>query len=202
MLGASTEEGTMTERPYNRTLGVIRLLAVYGLVAALLWWAEPTPLGVTFGALFVAAGEAVRFWAAGHLRKTVELITSGPYRYTRNPLYLGRLLIFTGLAIMATLPYRLNWIVLAVGYAVFFGYYLPRKERIEPARLRATHGASYDRYFRAVPALFPRLRPYAEGSDGAWSSDRMRRNREHWMVVGLLLISLFLLWRAYDRLVG
>lgn len=192
----------MIERPYNRTLGLIRLVAVYALVAALLWWAEPTPLGVTIGALFVAAGEAVRFWAAGHLRKTVELITSGPYRYTRNPLYLGRLLIFTGLAIMARLPFQLNWVVLVAGLAVFFGYYLPRKERIEPARLRATHGEAYDRYFRAVPALFPQPRPYAEGSDGAWSSERMRRNREHWMVAGLALITLFLLWRAYDRLAG
>jgi len=182
---------------YNRTLGVLRLAAVFALVAFLVYAARPTALGVTVGFVFAAAGEAVRFWASGHLLKTKELVTSGPYRYTRNPLYLGRLLIFTGLCIMAPLPYHANWIVLLLGYAVFFGYYLPRKERVEPARLRETHGEPFERYFRAVPALFPSLTPYAEGSTIAWSSDRMFRNREPWWIVGIVGITLYLLWKAY-----
>lgn len=186
------------EREYNRILGGIRVASMYVLVGIMLWLARPTPLSVSIGFLFVVAGETVRFWAAGHLRKTVELITSGPYRYTRNPLYLGRLLIFTGVCTMALLPYYINWIVLGVGYLVFFGYYLQRKERIEPARLRQTHGEPYERYFKAVPALFPTLRPYPEGVSTGWSSDRMLRNREHWMVIGLLAISAFMLWRSYD----
>ncbi len=151
---------------------------------------------VATGAVFVALGEAVRFWSAGHLRKTVELVTGGPYRYTRNPLYLGRLLIFTGFAIMVRLPYGGSWIALGIGWTIFFGYYLPRKERVEPARLSATHGEAFDRYFRAVPALFPAWKPYPDAIDRRWDFRRMRRNREHWMVVGLLLVTLFLLWRA------
>jgi len=182
---------------YNRALGVLRLVAVFALVAVLVYFAEPTPLGVTVGFLFAAAGEAVRFWAAGHLLKTKELITSGPYRFTRNPLYLGRLLIFTGVGIMTTLPYRANWIVLVVGYVVFLGYYMPRKERVEPARLREAHGEAYDRYFKAVPALFPTLRPYAGAAGVAWSSDRMLRNREQWWIVAILAITLYLLWKSY-----
>lgn len=187
-------EGT----PYNKTLGALRLVATFSLIAGLIVFARPTPLAVTIGFLVAMLGEAVRFWAAGHLLKTRELVTSGPYRYTRNPLYLGRLLILTGMCIMATLPYRANLVVLALGYAVFFGYYLPRKERVEPARLRREHGEAFDRYFRAVPALFPTLRPYEDASTNGWSSDRMLRNREHWMVVGLLVVSGFLLWRAYQ----
>jgi protein-S-isoprenylcysteine O-methyltransferase Ste14 len=186
------------ERRYNRVLGAVRVTSVYVLVAIMLWLARPTPLSVSIGFLFVAAGEAVRFWAAGHLRKTIELITSGPYRYTRNPLYLGRLLIFTGVCIMALLPYAINWIVLVLGYAIFFGYYLRRKERVEPARLRQTHGEPYERYFKAVPALFPTLKPYPEGASIGWSSDRMLRNREHWMVIGLSVISAFMLWRSHS----
>jgi protein-S-isoprenylcysteine O-methyltransferase Ste14 len=182
---------------YNTALGRLRILAVLALVGALVLLARPTPLAVQIGFVFVALGEAVRFWAAGHLRKTVELITSGPYRYTRNPLYLGRLLIFTGIAVMARLPYGLNWIVLGLGYLVFFGYYFRRKERVEPARLREWHGEAYQRYFEAVPALFPSLKPYGDGGSGGWSSERMVRNREHWMVVCLLIVSLFMLWRAY-----
>jgi protein-S-isoprenylcysteine O-methyltransferase Ste14 len=184
------------EGAYNRPLGMLRLTALYALLAVMIVKARPTGLGVAVGALFVVAGEAIRFWAAGHLLKTAELVTSGPYRYTRNPLYLGRLLIFTGLCVMAELPYHLNWAVLAVGYLVFFGYYLPRKERVEPARLAQVHGAAYEQYRRAVPALFPTLRPFPDAGASGWSSDRMLRNREHWMVLGLTAIVLFLLWRA------
>jgi protein-S-isoprenylcysteine O-methyltransferase Ste14 len=184
-------------KEYNRALGFLRLIAVYAAIILLLWLARPTPLGVSIGFIIVAVGEGIRFWAAGYLYKTVELITSGPYRYTRNPLYLGRLLIVTGLCIMAWLPYYASLFVLAAGYAIFFGYYFRRKERVEPARLRETHGESYERYFRAVPALFPTLNPYPEVASAGWSSDRMLRNREHWMVIGLAAVTLFLLWRAY-----
>ncbi len=187
----------MTEKAYNRGLMILRLLATYAFVGALVWFSRPRASTVTIGFLVAAVGEATRFWAAGHLLKTQELVTSGPYRYTRNPLYLGRLLILTGLGVACTLPYGANWLVLLLGYAVFFFYYLPRKERVEPARLRDLHGEPFDRYFRAVPALFPRLTPYDGGSTGAWSSDRMLRNREHWMIVGVSAVFLFLLWKAY-----
>lgn len=187
----------MSEKPYNKTLGRLRLVAVFSLVLVLLYLAKPTPASVTLGFVPVALGEVVRFWAAGYLLKTQELVTAGPYRFTRNPLYLGRLLIFSGLCIMAGLPYGLNLVIMVGGWAVFFGYYLRRKERVEPARLREVHGSAYERYFRAVPALLPRLTPYPDSSPLGWSSDRMLRNREHFMVAGLLLASLFLLWRAY-----
>lgn len=194
-------ESTSKPRPYNRALGWFRNLLVYLLVAVLLWLARPTPASVAVGFVFVALGEAVRFWAAGHLFKTQELITSGPYRYTRNPLYLGRLLIFTGVAVMADLPLRQtphvgSAVVLLFGWGLFFGYYLRRKERVEPARLEEVHGEPYRRYFEAVPALFPRLTPWEGASKEGWKTERMLRNREQWMVVGLLLVTAFFLWRA------
>jgi hypothetical protein len=49
-----------------------------------------------------------------------------------------------------------------------------------------------------VPALFPTLTPFKEGSGSGWSSDRMLRNREHWMVISLTILTLFLLWRSYQ----
>lgn len=188
----------MSETGYNRALGGVRLIATFAFVVALVVLAKPRPVEVAVGFVIAAAGEAIRFWAAGHLLKTKELITSGPYRYTRNPLYLGRLLILTGLCVMCRLPYFANWILLGIGLAVFLFYYMPRKERVEPARLRAVHGDAYDRYFKAVPALIPTLRPYATTSNLGWSSDRMVRNREAWMVVGILAITLFLLWRSHE----
>jgi protein-S-isoprenylcysteine O-methyltransferase Ste14 len=192
------ENRRLSARTYNRPLFFVRLASVYLLVALILVLSRPTPLLVTIGFAVTAIGEAIRFWAAGHLLKTEELVTSGPYRFTRNPLYLGRLLIFIGLCIMARLRYGANWLVLVLGCAVFFGYYLRRKERVEPERLRVKHGEAFERYYRAVPALFPTMHPYPEGASAGWSSDRMLRNREHWMVIVVVAISLLMLWRAYS----
>ena len=188
----------MSESGYNKALGAVRLTATFGFIAVLVAFSRPRPVEVTVGFIIAAMGEGIRFWAAGHLLKTKELITSGPYRYTRNPLYLGRLLILTGLCIMCRLPYYANWILLVVGYLIFLGYYMPRKERIEPARLRSVHGEDYERYFKAVPALIPNFRPYAHASNLGWSSDRMFRNREAWMVIGILAITVFLLRRSHQ----
>jgi protein-S-isoprenylcysteine O-methyltransferase Ste14 len=183
---------------YNRTLGILRLSGTFAFLVALVVFSRPRPAEVAIGFVVAAIGEAIRFWAAGHLLKTKELITSGPYRYTRNPLYLGRLLILTGVCIMCRLPYYLNFVMLGVGLAVFFLYYMPRKERVEPARLRDLHGDAYDRYFKAVPALFPTLKPYAHASSLGWSSDRMLRNREVWMLVALIVITGVLLRKAHQ----
>jgi hypothetical protein len=117
-------------------------------------------------------------------------------------MYLGRLLIFTGVAMMAWLPRGLTWAVLLAGWALFFAYYLRRKERIEPARLLAVHGEAYSRYREAVPALWPRMTPYRAGADAGWSSERMLINREHWMVVALVILTLTLLARAYQLQAG
>ncbi len=182
---------------YDRRLGLVRLAGVYLVIGALLVGSHPTPAGVLAGGLFVILGQALRVWASGHLVKNVSLITSGPYRYTRNPLYLGRLLIFAGLCVMAQLPHALNWLLLVAGCAVFFGYYLPRKERVEPARLAALHGDAFERYRRSVPALWPTTTPY-DGGRGRWSISRARGNREHWMIAGLLAATLYLFWRAYS----
>jgi protein-S-isoprenylcysteine O-methyltransferase Ste14 len=177
---------------YNRAGGIARIVAVFTLLILLLSMARPRPLAFAAGLAPLVMGEAIRVWAAGYLEKTVELMTAGPYRYTRNPLYLGRLLIFSGLCVMSSLPYLANWVILALGLVVFFGYYLPRKETVEPARLRQVHGDAYERYFRSVPALFPATHPYADASPGNWARARMLRNREHWMVLGLAIASAWL----------
>lgn len=184
----------MASAERNRAAGVARLVALYGLVGVIVWLARPTGLSLAVGAPLIALGECVRCWSAGHLVKTDELITGGPYRHTRNPLYLGRLLIFTGLAVAAG---PVGWLVLAPGWGVFFIYYLPRKERVEPARLVERHGDAYRRYRDAVPALWPSWSGWP-GADASrrWSWARLRRNREHWMVAGLLALFAALAWKS------
>jgi protein-S-isoprenylcysteine O-methyltransferase Ste14 len=138
--------------------------------------AEPTPASVLAGLPAVVGGEALRLWAAGHLHKTRELVTSGPYARIRHPLYAGTLAVASGFLAMAGVA------VAAVGlplfWLFFFAYYFPYKNRGEGARLQRRHGARYERWVQAVPALWPRLRPWPEADARAWSWDRMRENDE------------------------
>ncbi len=172
----------------SQVWGRVRLAGIYAAAALLVILARPSPLWMAAGLALVVPGEAVRLWAAGHLLKSKELVTSGPYAYTQNPLYLGRLLILTGLALMSPAPGGLNWMFLVAGMAGFFGYYLPRKLRVEGARLEGRHGDRFRWYSQSVPVLFPALRRYAEAERRPWSWGRMVRNREYVMVLGLAAI--------------
>ena len=183
------------ETARSRVLGWIRLAAVYGFVAVLVVLSRPTPPLLVAGAVLVLAGEALRIWAAGHLVKSVRLITSGPYARTQNPLYLGRLLILTGIGVAARNEAYLNLVALGVGYLIFFVYYMPRKLRVEGDRLAGLHGAAFEAYRRSVPILFPSLRRYP-GDATRWSFRRMVRNQEPLVALGLLLIFVLLALRT------
>ncbi|MDH3285149.1 MAG: hypothetical protein OEQ13_10445 [Acidobacteriota bacterium] len=171
---------------------IARLASLFAGLALLVVFARPQPVPTLAGGILVALGEAIRIWAAGHLLKTRLLVTSGPYRYTRNPMYLGRLLILSGLVTMAWLPYGLSLLLLTASWGLFLGYYMPRKERVEPARLLLLHGEAYAAYRRAVPALFPRPSPWKAGSERAWCRARFHRSREILTIVGLTLLALLI----------
>lgn len=121
--------------------------------AAYLWFARPAWTWIGAGSVFVVAGLALRAAASGHIRKNRELTATGPYAYTRNPLYLGSVLIAVGFIVAARNP----WIVLAT-LLMFVMIYLP-VIRAEESYLRSVF-ADYDQYVAQVPRLFPRLTPY------------------------------------------
>src|SRR6185295_19801094 len=100
--------------PFGYLLGI--------LVVAL---ARPTPTSLVAGALLAVAGEAVRLWASGHIDKTRALATGGPYAHTRNPLYLGSLLLALGVAVASASV----WVVVAV--CVYFVAFYPAVMREE-----------------------------------------------------------------------
>ncbi|HKN47676.1 MAG TPA: methyltransferase [Candidatus Polarisedimenticolia bacterium] len=110
----------------SKVFGWTRRLGVYAFVAWLVAASDPTPALVLGGSVIAFLGEGLRIWAAGHLVKSARLVTTGPYAYVQHPLYLGRLLIFTGLTIAARVETRLNTAILVAGYILFFIYYLPR----------------------------------------------------------------------------
>ena len=119
-----------------------------------------------FGALIVAIGAAIRTWATAYIHSDVvhdmdlhseRLVADGPYRYVRNPLYLGVLLLSAGMGLMAS---RLGWFVLFAANTVFYMRLALREE----AALTATQGESYLAYKRAVPRIIPSLTPRVSSS--------------------------------------
>ena len=109
------------------------------------------------GALVTFAGEWLRLWAAGHLRKNKQLTTTGPYSYVKNPLYIGTLLITIGYSAMAQ-----NIYILIGGFVWFFIYYAPYKKKQENEKLVGSFGHAWTVYDKAVPDYLPRLTPYPE----------------------------------------
>ncbi len=129
-----------------------RIRVPLGFLFAVLyfWLARPTWRSMALGAVVIVPGLLIRALASGHVRKNEALATSGPYLYTRNPLYLGSLLIGIGFAIAA----RSWWV--GIGLVImFFAIYLPVMHN-EEAFLRQRF-PEFDEYVRRVPRLFPRL---------------------------------------------
>ena len=178
-------------------LGRLRLGGLFGLFAFWAWNGQSIPVEFWIGLPLVIAGSLTRIWSAGYLLKTRDLAVSGPYAHCQHPLYLGRLLLFSGFAVMARLPYGGHLVILGAGLLVFFAYYLPRKVRVEGARLEREHGRAYVDYRRAVPVLFPSPRPWrGAGRAGRWQLARFLRNREAMMVILEAVLVAIFAWRA------
>ena len=84
-------------KPYADFVQRLRVPIGFLLAAAFAYWSSPTEASIEWGAPISIAGLLLRGWAAGHLAKNESLAVSGPYALTRNPLYLGTLLVALGL---------------------------------------------------------------------------------------------------------
>src|SRR5271166_72764 len=161
-----------------------RIRVPLGFLFAVLyfWLARPSWGSMALGAIVVLPGLLIRALASGNVRKNESLATSGPYAYTRNPLYLGSLLIGLGFCVAAR-----SWWVGVVLVAMFFVIYLP-VIRGEEAFLRRTF-PEFEEYARRVPRMLPRLTPYSatehEGSIG-FSWDLYLKHREYNALLGTL----------------
>lgn len=153
---------------------VARLRVTLGFVAAALalWFAAPAWGSLGIGVTVAALGEAVRVWAAGHIRKAQEVTTSGPYRLTRHPLYLGSCIIGIGFAVASA-----SVVVAAIigGYLVVM---LWVTITLEEATLRQAFGTEYDRY--AAGELEP--------CDRRFSMAQAIRNGEHRTLLGFVAV--------------
>jgi protein-S-isoprenylcysteine O-methyltransferase Ste14 len=146
------------------------------------WLARPTWRSMAVGAIVVVPGLLIRGLASGHVRKNESLATSGPYAYTRNPLYLGSLVMGLGFCVAA----RSWWVGVAL-VVMFFAIYLPVIHD-EEAFLR-TKFADFEEYARRVPRMLPKLIRHSgdEGNVSAgFSWDLYLKHREYNALLGAL----------------
>lgn len=157
-----------------------------------LWLARPTALSLLLGMPLALLGEALRLWASGHIEKTRALATGGPYAHTRNPLYLGSVLLALGVAVASASLW-----VAAAGIAYFVAFY-PAAIREEASFLRGRFEHEYAEWAAVVPLFLPRLRPAGpRASRFRW--ERVARNRE-WRTALAVPLAVLLLW-ARARLI-
>ena len=164
----------------------------FACAAFFLLFARPRPITLLAGVTVSVFGLLLRAWAAGHIRKNSELATSGPYAYTRNPLYLGNFLLGVGFTIGS------GWWPLGILFAaLFLGIYLPVM-RVESETLAQLFGESYQRYAQGVPLFLPRVTPYRSGKDKTeFDSSLYMRYREYRAALGLLVAWGLLVLKAY-----
>jgi len=175
-------------KPYADFVARLRVLCGFAMVASFAWFSHPDMRSLVFGLPIALAGLALRGWAAGHLAKNQNLASSGPYAYTRNPLYLGTLLVAAGLTAAS------RSVGLGLLFAtVFVAVYLPVIE-LEQQHLRSLF-PDYASYAARVPMLLPRWTRADEGRSFAWKL--YLRNGEYRAAAGFLAGVLWLLWKAY-----
>ena len=139
--------------------------------AVVLWLARPDARSLAWGGALALAGEAIRVWAAGHLEKSREVTRSGPYRFTRHPLYLGSTVMAAGVALASRSP--AVWAIVGLYVVVMIGSAIRSEENF----LRRRFGTTYDDYRAGRLGHEPRPFSFA----------RAMRNREWRAALGVVV---------------
>jgi protein-S-isoprenylcysteine O-methyltransferase Ste14 len=175
-------------KPYADAVARLRVPSGFLIVIVFGWFSRPTAESMAIGMPVSLVGLALRAWAAGCLAKNQQLATGGPYAYTRNPLYIGTLLVAAGLAIASRSPG-----LAALFVVVFLLVYLPVIQN-EEQHLRKIF-PEYAGYAERVPALFLRFSSSAEKNLNPFRAELYLKNQEYQAGLGFLAGMLFLLWK-------
>lgn len=180
---------------WSRVARRIRVPLGFAFAVLYFWLARPTWRALALGGVLIVPGILVRALASGHVRKNQALATSGPYAYTRNPLYLGSLLIGIGFAIAAR-----SWEVGGLLAAMLFAIYVP-VIRGEEKFLREKF-PEFEEYARRVPRMLPRLVPAHIGEKtGSFSFGLYMKHKEWNALLGAVAAcaGLWLKMRLFPR---
>lgn len=169
-----------------------RIRVPLGFVFAILFvvFSRPDTTTLVVGGLIALVGLAIRAWASGHIRKASELAVSGPYAYTRNPLYLGSLILGFGFTVAAGV-----WWLGLLFVLLFLGIYLPVM-RVEVDDIRRIFGTDFDEYERQVPLFLPRLTPWGK-NERKFDVSLYLKYREYRAAIGAAVAITALALKAY-----
>jgi protein-S-isoprenylcysteine O-methyltransferase Ste14 len=132
-------------------------------------FAEPTIISMIIGFVIALSGELIRFWGvswAGSETRTTGgaggtfLIISGPFAFVRNPLYVGNILLYTGIGIMSWSLFPYLQIAAILFFAVQYHFIVLEEENY----LKEKFGEAYKKYLENVPGFIPRFTPYKDSS--------------------------------------
>ena len=184
-MGSATMTEANGKAGWQKIARRVRVPLGFVVAAVFLVFARPSWQTLEWSLLLVVPGLWLRGYAAGYVKKNAELTHTGPYAYTRNPLYLGSMGIAAGFAVAAG---RWWLVVLLVG--MFLAIYVPTILS-EEAFLRGAF-PSFEEYARKVPRLLPRLTAArfgdTEGAVGRFSAERYRHHREYNASMGAVAI--------------
>src|SRR4029077_2931668 len=165
---------------FVRTVARARVALGFACGVLVFGLARATPATIAGGLGVAVAGEAIRFWAAGHLNKSREVTRSGPYRLVAHPLYLGSSLIGVGLALGSGSAAGVG--IVAVYLLVTLTAAITSEERF----LSEKFGGAYDEY--REQRVVDRERRFS------WS--QAMANREYRAMAGVAIAVLLLVWKA------
>ena len=174
---------------WSRVARRVRVPLGFALAIVYIWLARPTWASILIGSLVAVPGILLRALASGHVKKNEELTTSGPYAYTRNPLYLGSLIMAVGFALAAR-----SAIIFVLMLAMFFAIYMP-VIRSEEVYLREKF-PDFDDYARSVPRLLPRLSAF-QNPPGSFSRALYLQHREYNAILGTVGVMAALVAKLY-----
>jgi protein-S-isoprenylcysteine O-methyltransferase Ste14 len=158
------------------------------------------------GVLLAILAALIRTWATAYIRPEVmvdgalhthTVVADGPYRFVRNPLYLGTNLLALGYSLMAS---RLGAVLLIAGIFLFNYRIILREER----ELGLAQGENYERFRRAVPRLWPSLRPRVAGTERKpnWGAGLLGEMFFWGLAMALLVFAITFNIRAYFLALG
>lgn len=182
----SPATASQTPRTFRHYAQKIRVPAGFVIAALFLFTARPNPLFIAYGLLVAIVGVGLRAWASGHLRKDQQLTVRGPYRMTRNPLYLGSFLMVAGAVAAGANLY------LSIGVPLLYlAIYLP-VIRAEEAHLYRIFPVDYPGYAKAVPLILPKLTALPAAFRDGFEMALYRRHREYRAMLGVFAVFAFL----------
>ena len=174
---------------FSKFLQRYRVFGGFLIAFAYLFFSRPTLNTLLPGLLIALVGLVIRAWACGHLRKSRELDTSGPYAITRNPLYLGTFLLAIGFGLAS----GSWWLFILV--TVFIGSIYFPVMNVEAEELEKRLGEEYRDYAATVPLLLPWITSWKK-SARRFDFSLYLKNGEHNAAIGMLIAAAILFYKV------